>query len=209
LLLCRPKEAEATSAEEPSSSADNGEEDETDAPTPAATAQHAGAGVPAAAPALPVVVSSSACVSYPPMFKPEAVKNYSLCFPINAQHPNLVEAPEEDLPAVEGVRSEHLSGYGLFDYKSLFVFEDNKADEEKGGGLEASAEGGAREGPLKVQKKAKVGESPYNEQSIVYMHSLCCRTTSFHCLPFKIHLIDFYSLVRRRRRYPHHSQGLC
>lgn len=197
--LPEPKEAEATSAEELSSSADNGEEEETDAPTPAATAQltGAGAGAAAAAPALPVVVSSSACVSYPPMFKPEAVKNYSLCFPINAQHPNLVEAPEEDLPAVEGVRSEHLSGYGLFDYKSLFVFEDNKADEEKGsggGGLEASTEGGAREGPLKVQKKAKVGESPYNEQSIVYMHSLCCRTTSFHCLPFKIHLIDFYSL---------------
>lgn len=70
-----------------------------------------------------------------------------------------MEAPEED-PPTEGTRSEHLSGYGLFDYKSLFLFEENKADEENDepGTSRTESEAG-KEGPLKGQRKARVRSS--------------------------------------------------
>ena len=35
--------------------------------------------------------------------------------------------------------------------------------------------------------------SPLNQQSIQYLHTLCCRETGKQCIPYAIHRIDFYS----------------
>lgn len=37
--------------------------------------------------------------------------------------------------------------------------------------------------------------TPYDSQKLVYLHSLCCSTNGKHCVPFRIHVIDFYSRV--------------
>ena len=59
-----------------------------------------------------------------------------------------------------------------FDYKSLFLLNESPDDAQ----------------PLRPTLH-------YSHQQIVFMHSLCCRSTSSHCMPFQIHMIDFYSEV--------------
>lgn len=39
--------------------------------------------------------------------------------------------------------------------------------------------------------------NPYEHQRILYLHSLCCVTTSKQCVPFEPHLLDYYSKVSR------------
>jgi len=95
-----------------------------------------------------VPLSSSACVEYPRISHSEEGKLYSLCFPINIHYPNLVEPPEDLTATADSVHSEHLTGYGLFDYKNLFVFKDNKAEdaaEEKETGKRSGEESERRD----------------------------------------------------------------
>lgn len=37
--------------------------------------------------------------------------------------------------------------------------------------------------------------SPYEHQKILYLHSLCCVTTSKQCVPFEAHVAEYYSEV--------------
>ncbi len=72
------------------------------------------------------IVSSSACVKFPPVHKSDLGESYSICFPINSDYPNMAECPDDE--SAPDKTNEYTNG---FDYKSLFLFDENDPEKEE------------------------------------------------------------------------------